>query len=37
VREAAARWSIPVQVVEADPSEPDAWLAGMTAAVDRLL
>jgi nucleoside-diphosphate-sugar epimerase len=37
VREAAARWSIPAEVVEADPSDRGAWLAAMTAAVGRLL
>ncbi|HEV2875240.1 MAG TPA: hypothetical protein VGW14_08830 [Thermoleophilaceae bacterium] len=37
VREASARWSIPAEVVEADPREPEAWLAAMTAAVGRLL
>jgi uncharacterized protein YbjT (DUF2867 family) len=37
VREAALIWSIPAQVVEADPSDPDAWRAAMAAAVRRLL
>jgi nucleoside-diphosphate-sugar epimerase len=37
VREASVTWSIPAEVVAADPSEPGAWLAAMTGAVDRLL
>jgi uncharacterized protein YbjT (DUF2867 family) len=37
VREASARWSIPAEVVEADPGEREAWLAAMTGAVERLL
>jgi hypothetical protein len=37
VREASATWSIPAEVVAADPSDHDAWLAAMTAAVNRLL
>ena len=37
VREASARWSIPAEVVEADPGDPEAWLAAMTGAVERLL
>jgi nucleoside-diphosphate-sugar epimerase len=37
VREAAATWRIPAEVVEADPSERDAWVAAMTGAVGRLL
>jgi uncharacterized protein YbjT (DUF2867 family) len=37
VREASATWSIPAEVVEADPRDPDAWLAAMTGAVGRLL
>jgi hypothetical protein len=37
VREAAATWRIPVEVVDADPSDPGPWLAAMTAAVGRLL
>jgi hypothetical protein len=37
VREASARWSIPAEVVEADPGEREGWLAAMTAAVGRLL
>jgi nucleoside-diphosphate-sugar epimerase len=37
VGEASATWNIPAEVVEADPREPHAWLAAMTAAVDRLL
>jgi hypothetical protein len=37
VREAAGTWRMPVEVVEADPGEHDAWLAAMTEAVGRLL
>lgn len=37
VREASARWSIPAEVVEADPGDREGWLAAMTAAVGRLL
>ena len=37
VREAAARWRIPAEVVDADPSNRDPWVAAMTAAVGRLL
>jgi threonine dehydrogenase-like Zn-dependent dehydrogenase len=37
VREASATWSIPAEVVEADPGHPRAWMAAMTAAVERLL
>jgi uncharacterized protein YbjT (DUF2867 family) len=37
VREASATWSIPAEVVEADPRDHAAWLAATTAAVGRLL
>jgi nucleoside-diphosphate-sugar epimerase len=37
VRQAAVTWSIPAEVVEADPGKPDAWLSAMTAAVQGLL
>lgn len=37
VREAAETWRIPVEVVEADPAELDAWLEAMTAATQRLV
>jgi hypothetical protein len=37
VREAAAAWRIPAEVVETDASERDAWVAAMTGAVGRLL
>jgi hypothetical protein len=37
VREASARWSIPAEVVEADPRDGEAWLAAMTGSVERLL
>jgi nucleoside-diphosphate-sugar epimerase len=37
VREASVTWSIPAEVVEADPRDPDAWLSAMTAAVQGLI
>jgi NAD(P)H-binding len=37
VAEASTTWSIPAEVVEADPGDPEAWLPAMTAAVERLL
>ena len=37
VREASATWSIPAEVVESDPRDPEAWLAAMTGAAERLL
>jgi hypothetical protein len=37
VRAAADRWRIPVEIVAADPADHDSWLAGMRAAVARLL
>ena len=37
VREASARWSMPAEVVEAEPRDSEAWLAAMTGAVERLL
>jgi nucleoside-diphosphate-sugar epimerase len=37
VRKASVTWSIPAEVVGADPRDPDAWLAEMTGAVGRLL
>lgn len=37
VRRANATWGMPVEVVEADPAEHDAWLAAMRAAVQRVL
>jgi nucleoside-diphosphate-sugar epimerase len=37
VREASVTWSIPAEVVEASPEDPEAWLAAMTGAVRRLL
>jgi uncharacterized protein YbjT (DUF2867 family) len=36
-REAADTWRIPLEVLEADPLDHDAWLAAATAAVERLL
>jgi NAD(P)-dependent dehydrogenase (short-subunit alcohol dehydrogenase family) len=37
VREASARWRIPAEVVEEDPSSHADWLEEMTAAVGRVL
>jgi len=37
VGEAAQRWRIPAQVVEADPADHEAWLGAMRASVERLL
>jgi nucleoside-diphosphate-sugar epimerase len=37
VRDATARWRIPAEVIEENPSDRDAWLAAATAAVGRLL
>jgi hypothetical protein len=37
VREASARWRIPVEVVATDPADHAAWLGEMTAAVERVL
>jgi uncharacterized protein YbjT (DUF2867 family) len=37
VREASVTWSIPAEVVDADPRDPEAWLSAMTGAVGRLL
>jgi hypothetical protein len=37
VREAGERWRIPVAVVEADPAEPDGWLAAMSRATEELV
>jgi putative NADH-flavin reductase len=37
VREAAERWRIPAEVVDADPADRETWAAAMTAAVGRLL
>jgi uncharacterized protein YbjT (DUF2867 family) len=37
VRKASARWNIPAEVVEANPGQPENWLAAMTRAVGRLL
>jgi nucleoside-diphosphate-sugar epimerase len=37
VRDAAARWRIPAQVVEEDPADREAWREAMTAAVGGLL
>jgi NADP-dependent 3-hydroxy acid dehydrogenase YdfG len=37
VAAASTTWSIPAEVVDADPGDPKAWLSAMAAAVDRLL
>ncbi|MEK6252512.1 MAG: hypothetical protein AABM43_11315 [Actinomycetota bacterium] len=37
VRSAAETWRIPVEVVEADPTDLGAWLDAMTAATLRLV
>jgi uncharacterized protein YbjT (DUF2867 family) len=37
VRSAAETWRIPVEVVEADPTDFDPWLEAMTAATQRLV
>jgi len=37
VSSAAQTWRIPVEVVEADPADPDSWLDAMTAATQRLV
>lgn len=37
VRLAARRWRIPVEVVDADPLEPEAWAAEMHAATRRVI
>ncbi len=37
VREAATRWRMGAEVVEADPSDHAGWLAATKTAVDRLL
>ena len=37
VRTAAETWRIPVEVVEADPAEPELWLEAMAAATQRLV
>ena len=36
VRTAAERWRIPVDVVDANPADVDAWLEAMTGAAQRL-
>ena len=37
VRAAAKRWRIPVEVVAADPADPEAWIEAMLAASHRLV
>jgi hypothetical protein len=36
-RAARATWNIPVEVLEADPEDRNAWLVGASGAVTRLL
>jgi nucleoside-diphosphate-sugar epimerase len=36
-RDAAERWRIPVEVVDADPADPEGWRAAMLAAGERAL
>jgi hypothetical protein len=36
VREAAERWRIPVEVVDQDPGDWEAWAEAMLAAAERL-
>jgi uncharacterized protein YbjT (DUF2867 family) len=36
VRDAGARWRIPVAVVDADPGDWEAWVEAMLAAAERL-
>jgi len=36
-RAAAETWRIPLEVLTADPGEPEAWLRAARGAVDRLL
>ena len=37
VREASATWRIPVELVEVDPADHEAWLSAAAEAVGRLL
>lgn len=37
VREAAATWRVPTEVVEAEPADHEAWVTAMRTAVERLL
>jgi nucleoside-diphosphate-sugar epimerase len=37
VRAAAERWRIPVEVVDADPHDPERWADAMVAAAGRLV
>jgi prephenate dehydrogenase len=37
VHEASARWRIPAEVVEEDPSSYSDWVAAISAAVTRVL
>ena len=37
VREVSHTWHMPVEIVDTDPSDHEAWLESMTAAVERLL
>ena len=37
VRAAAETWRVPVEVVDADPADPQAWVEEMVAATLRLV
>ena len=37
VRAASERWRIPVEIVDADPADPAAWLEATAAAAGRLV
>jgi hypothetical protein len=37
VRRAAATYGMPVEIVDADPAQHDAWLGAMRSAVAQLL
>jgi nucleoside-diphosphate-sugar epimerase len=36
VRAASERWRIPVEIIDADPGDREAWLEAMLAATERL-
>ena len=37
VRSAAQTWRIPVEIVDTDPAEPNAWLGAMVEATQRVV
>lgn len=37
VRKAGARWRIPVELIDADPGDHEAWRTAMLAAANRLI